>query len=78
MSTVEQINEFARAELSTCQCYSLLLEKHQFIFWICIQFLLQILFYDSVFTYQLFFHFSLVLLGFKMPLKVFCRPEGRK
>lgn len=77
MTIVEQINRPARAELSVCQCYSLL-ERHQFISGIFIQFLLQILFYASVLTYQLFFHFNLVLLGFKTPLKIFCRPERRK
>lgn len=38
MSIAEQINEFTRAELSTCQCYSLLVERHQFIFWNVIPF----------------------------------------
>lgn len=77
MTTVEQINKLARAEISTCHCYSLL-ERHQYILRIFIQVLSQILFCDSVFTHQLFFHFNLVLLGFKAPLKVFCRPERRK
>lgn len=70
-------NKIARAELPTCHCYSLQ-ERHQYIFRIFIQILSQILFWDSVFTHQLFFHFNLVLLGLKAPLKVFCRPERRK
>lgn len=78
MNIAEQIRKFATAKPSTWQCYSLLFKIHQFIYGFSFSFFYRFFFSGSAFTYHLFFHFNLVLLGFKPPLKKFCSPERRK